>query len=440
MKVVLPTIFNQLEEKNKHILLGLNTDYKYNLYNYGCMFFDLLAAVRYYGKDETVDTFMQKLIANNGFVSGGLYVHGTISKIYPEIKERWVQTPLTLTDSQVADIKSALDSGYPVMVKVDYNPSTLPIEEHYLNVVDYNQADENDMTGADPLGGKLIPMKAYFSWVKFGIRKIIEAYCVISGPVPANMQNSPVIPTPEAPKPIVEPVPSTPPVAVSDVIINTPEPITPIVPIPMETTSTVETMPEVIASDPNTQMRDVLASLIEYLEMDKKPEDTNFENFRRRIAGIKSIATDYWNKKEAAEKELVVTRPVIQSLEDTVSNLQSELLRQQKAHKVEIEAIEATVQNPRNLKRHFDSIYSELKGKHDEYFAELVKLRSENMLMRRELKEYQEAEESGVEEPVKKEEPKPVSDTIFRTKSEYTPNIIVSIIKSFKSFFRSDDL
>jgi hypothetical protein len=30
--------------------------------------------------------------------------------------------------------------------------------------------------------GKLIPMKAYFSWAKFGIRKIIEGYCIISGP------------------------------------------------------------------------------------------------------------------------------------------------------------------------------------------------------------------------------------------------------------------
>lgn len=440
MKVILPVIFNQLEEKNKNILLGLNTDYKYNLYNYGCMFFDLLAAVRYYGKTETVDTFMKKLIDNGGFIKGGLYVHNTLTKLYPELQEKWVATPNLLTDAQMAEIKAALDQGYPVMVKVDYNPSTLPIEEHYLNVVDYNQNDENDMTGADPLGGKLIPMKAYFSWTKYNIRKIIEAYCIISGPIPTQISPStpsitPTYPveSPKTPEPTV-PSNSQPSQAPekTPTPIEKPEPPSAIQPEKTPTESTVD-------SAVNAKS-DVLASVVDYLEIDKNPEDTTFEDIRRRIAGIKSTSTDYWNKKEAAEKQLVVTAPTIQSLNDTISNLEGELIRMQKAHKAEVEAIESTVQSPRNLKRQFDAIYYDLKAKHDQYFAELVELRKQNMLISRELKQLKDLEVDPVttmkEDPIVLNSAPPVLKTEFTDRE----NMISSILRGIKSFFKSDDL
>lgn len=446
MKVNMPIIFNQLQESYKNILLGLNTDPKYNFYNYGCTLFSMASALRYYGYNETPETLNAKLIELSrqtnhqfGFVKdSGIYIWGSLNKLFPMVSERRVMTPQALTDAQVNEIRGALDQGYPVLVEVDYNPATLPIEMHFLNIVDYDPADENNMTGADPLGGKIIPMKAYFSWAKFGIRKIIEQYVIISGPVHKSVPKPPE-PESTTPAPAPEPTPQAPEQDQPSVPSN-PQPTAnpvPETPTPPEVAEPSPAVPPVTDPEPtpaeatNATMDHVLASVVDYLEINKQPHDTSFEDIRRVIAGIKSNATDYWNKKEAAEKQLVSVEPTLKSLHDRIGNLEGELTRQAKAHKAEVEAIESTVQSPRNLKRQFDAIYGELKGKHDEYFDEVVELRKRNAILAREIENLSKTQGEAAAEVTAAviEENPPTYPTVDKS------SFIGSIIEGIKSFF-----
>src|SRR4051812_41576693 len=114
MKLTLPVLYSQLDEKWAKLLLGTNTDPKFTIGNFGCLVADLAMALTYYGKNETPATLNEKLKPLPGFKNGGEYLHGSITKLYPDVTEKVVVTPDLLTDGQVQEIKSALDAGHPV--------------------------------------------------------------------------------------------------------------------------------------------------------------------------------------------------------------------------------------------------------------------------------------------------------------------------------------
>lgn len=149
----------------------------------------------YYGYDETPITINKKLKDIAGFVNGGLYVPGGFAKLFP-IKETRKVTPMPLQDFEMAEIKTALDKGFPVMIELDYNPKTVENDMHFVLVIGYNPADEDDFTIADPLGGKIRSLKDYRGTVfRKNARQIINQYVIFDGKViqkPAPIvENSP---------------------------------------------------------------------------------------------------------------------------------------------------------------------------------------------------------------------------------------------------------
>lgn len=190
MKIKLPLVFSQFDTRWAKTLLGFNTDPQYNFYDYACLISSLAAVSDYFGFDETPTTINDKLKALGpgvGFTAGsGNYVWGAITKLHKEITEKKTETPNELTDSQMGEIKTALDQGYPVIIQIDVNPKTAKNDTHYVTVVDYSTTDENDLTIADPLGGQLVSLKKYLGWLRPSARKSIYKYIIYTGPKPTN--------------------------------------------------------------------------------------------------------------------------------------------------------------------------------------------------------------------------------------------------------------
>jgi hypothetical protein len=183
--ITLPIRYSQLDPIWCTHILGNNTNPVYDIQNYGCLLCCLASVLKYYGIDTDPDKLNQQLKDNGGFaVSSGIYNWGTIMQLYPQLKEQFTNTPNPLTDEQMNQIRSSIDAGYPVIIEIDYNPKTVAVDMHFVTIVAYNPNDENDFTIADPLGGTQHSLKDYLGWFVPSARKTIQAFCILSGPVP----------------------------------------------------------------------------------------------------------------------------------------------------------------------------------------------------------------------------------------------------------------
>ena len=312
MKINLPTIFSQYDSRWAQILLGNNTAASFNIYNYGCLITCLAMACKYYGKEETPATINEKLRGAKGFVSGGLYVWGSISKIYTDIIESRVQTPSALTDAQIGEIKTAIDAGFPVMIHLDYNPRTVENDMHYVLVVDNDPTDENNFTITDPLGGKVHSLKDYLGWFRPSVRKTIEQYIIIKGK-----------------KPKVD-------------------------------ASMISISKE--SYDLYTRNHDQWHKLVHYLKPDADPNGTLFEDVQTVIAGIKSRQTDLENQLKQAIEKGKITEQEVANQKDKLANMEAECQRELKQAKDEYVALKATVPDTEKLRGSYEGRISELEG------------------------------------------------------------------------------
>jgi Sec-independent protein translocase protein TatA len=277
MRINLPVVYSQNDDRWKAEWLGFNIKLPYNIGNYGCLDSCLAMVCKYFGKNENPLTLNNLLKEKKGFVAnGGEYVWGAITKCYPDIKEKMIQTPSLLTDGQVQEIKTTLDNGMPVVCQIDYNPKTNQPDMHFVVVVDYNHSDENDFTIADPINGKIRSLKDYLGFWKPNARNTIERYITYEGKKPAEVAGQ---------------------VSVSQVdykIFNF--------------------------------VKEQWIKLISYLEMGTDPNLTPFEDVQRVIGGFKSRVTD-------VQKQLDFSNTEVKNREEQVSRLKDQLLEDEKLQK-----------------------------------------------------------------------------------------------------------
>lgn len=175
---------SQRDTKWSSVLLGFNTS-TYTIGGYGCLITCIAVACNYYGKSETPLTINSKLKTANGFSNGGFYNWGAIEKIFSDIDEQWLGNyPNRLTDAQMKTINDAIDSGYPVLVEVDFNPLTSPMDMHYVLLTARNKNDENDFTMMDPWTGSCGSLKLYLKGTKPDARTSIAQVTIYKGKVP----------------------------------------------------------------------------------------------------------------------------------------------------------------------------------------------------------------------------------------------------------------
>lgn len=265
----LPIDFNQLDPRWKDILLGNNTDPKFSIGNDGCLLDDLCAICKYFGID-TDPIRLNELLKNlqpSGFTSGGGdYIWGSLIKLFPQLTEKLTNTPDVLTDAQIGEIKSAIDAKFPVMIQIEASGTDPNSGTHYVTIVDYNNADENDFTIYDPYGGKVHSLKDYLGWFRPSARKDINQYVIYSGPLQSATTDNCLLP-------------------------NTPE--------------NQQTFKDLVHG--STQWD---ATVSKYLP-GKDPKATDFSSLQDTVAGIQSSATAAGNARDKALSDLAVANQTI---------------------------------------------------------------------------------------------------------------------------------
>jgi len=178
MLISIPKVYSQRDSSWANSWLGFNNSSPYTIGNYGCLITCISMMCCYYNHEETPLTINKKLIDQNAFSSGGLYVWNSISNIYSDIIESLHITPYSLLDQEIYSIQSSIKNGHLVVFQIDMAPETSQLDMHYVLAIGYDENDENNFTIADPWTGTIISMREYLKGSRDNIRKSIEQYII----------------------------------------------------------------------------------------------------------------------------------------------------------------------------------------------------------------------------------------------------------------------
>lgn len=406
--IKLPVVYDQFDPRWAKVLLGFNTDPKYNFYNYGCLVTDLCAILAYYRVQLTPDQLNEKLKSlpdGSGFQKLGLYVSGAVQQLFPLIQEKRTLTPDALTDEQLAEIRSALDSGYPVLLGIDYNPKTLLVDYHFVVAVAYNSNDENDITIVDPLGGRIHSLKDYLAGVKPSARVTIEQYSIFTGQLAADLNpaDKDTAAQPAAPANSGSVLPSNYPQIIHNSTEwetlakkfspgDAPENVSAAAledhirkQLPVQTVEK-EVIKEVpVPAQPSDGSADAKwEQTVEYLELGKIGSEASFDDAKRVIAGIRSRQTDLDNQAKQANINSAKKDTEILNLNEEIGKLKADLLQTEKLHKVEIDSLKESSPSFDKLVKQYKAIIGDkdaaLRAKIDEVKQLRIDLTAQNIV------------------------------------------------------------
>lgn len=153
MKLKVPVVNSQRDSKWASKFLGTNTTQPYTIGNYGCL---ITTLGNYIGRAP--DEVNELLKANAGFVNGGLFVWSKSTVL--GIKETYLSPRFNgpVTSQGITKIKELLDQGKPSICEVDFNPSTVSEEQHYVLLMGY---EGDTIFAADPWTGEIINLDVY---------------------------------------------------------------------------------------------------------------------------------------------------------------------------------------------------------------------------------------------------------------------------------------
>lgn len=317
--IVLPLRFSQMDSRWSSVLLGYNTSPQFTIYNYGCLLSCLAMALKYYGMDTDPLKLNQLLMQNNCFEpNSGIYDWGSLNRISPSISDSNTKTPNKLTDSQLGEIKSAIDANKPVILELDYNPKTVALDMHFVVAVSYNANEENDITIADPLGGTLHSLKDYLGWYKPSARDTIESYTIVSGPIP---------------------------VAGSDDTMVIKKNLFPAL---------------VHGSEQWGQ------TVAKYIDPNADPREINFVDLQRIIGGIQSRATDFSKQLDKQKGDLAAAQQSVQGLTEQLANEEKQRQEDQHMYLAQIDGLKSSGINLDKISGSYESriiaLQSQIKG------------------------------------------------------------------------------
>lgn len=316
MKINLPILYKQGDSRWAYKKLGFNSDPQYNFKDYGCLDTALAMVARYFGKQVDPSELNDKLMAlgaNKGFAAGsGNYIYGAITKIYSDIKENKIVTPMPLTDEQLGEIRTAIDNGYPVIIQLDYNPKTVALDSHFVIIVDYNKKDENDFTIVDPITGATRSLKDYLGWYKPSVRKTVEKYLIMTGPKP-------------------------------------------------EFSSDTMPVDKKVFADLVHGSTEWDKTVAEYVP-EANPKQTGFEEVQRVVNGYKSDASAAKKKLSNTESELEIAKTEIENQKDKLANTEAKCQRAIELKNAEIQALKDTQPNTETLKKQYEGTIKALEN------------------------------------------------------------------------------
>lgn len=147
-------LYSQRDSKWASILLGYNKSQPYTIGNYGCLITSFGMYI-----DKTPDVVNQILKDNNGFVAGtGNFIWSKCTVL--GLNQTYVSPEYTgpVTSQGITKMKELLDSGYPLICRIDFNPSTASEEMHFILVTRH---DGDIFYANDPWTGTVINLDVY---------------------------------------------------------------------------------------------------------------------------------------------------------------------------------------------------------------------------------------------------------------------------------------
>ena len=124
---------SQMDSRWRYEKLGTSSS---TIGGYGCLITSASMMLKYFGFDTDPSRLNKLLIENGGYHDGNLFVWDSLAKIFPGVSfgTRYSYAALDKVDAQ-------LQAGKPVIIHVDFVPSTPAIDEHWVLVVGKQGSD-----------------------------------------------------------------------------------------------------------------------------------------------------------------------------------------------------------------------------------------------------------------------------------------------------------
>ena len=181
MKLKLPIIFSQRDNRWASILLGHNTNNAYTIGMYGCL---ITCLGMYVNKTpEQVNTILKE---HNGFTSGSgnfIWSHSQDVGLTQQYASPKWDGPVTAQG--ITKAKELLDGHYPLLCEVDFNPATVGEEMHFVLCTGY---DGDTFFIADPWTGTEETFDKYG-----GFTRAVISYRAYNVKLPAGEDAQPTI-------------------------------------------------------------------------------------------------------------------------------------------------------------------------------------------------------------------------------------------------------
>jgi uncharacterized coiled-coil protein SlyX len=138
MKLKLPKYFNQTEYKDK-----LGTSTVYTIASHGCLISCVSAVCAYHGKDTDPARLNQELKRVKGYQDACNLIYAKVTEIYPDINfdwDIWERGECSSTPAPLSLIDEILESKRVPIIKVDYNPTTSKVDQHWVCIIGKDEA------------------------------------------------------------------------------------------------------------------------------------------------------------------------------------------------------------------------------------------------------------------------------------------------------------
>lgn len=179
MKQLVPLLQNsQRDSRWGSQLLGNNTLSQFNIYNYGCL---ETTFGNYIGKTPADVNTIKGIFTQGGgdFVWGQCGLLG-LQQVYAS--QRYEDA---VSADEIVKMKAFIDQGKPLVTEIDFNPSTVNEESHYVLIIGYD--DNGEFIVLDPWTGTIVSLAVYG-----GVNRAVYAYHVydkvlaVQNQVPSN--------------------------------------------------------------------------------------------------------------------------------------------------------------------------------------------------------------------------------------------------------------
>jgi len=186
MRLQVP-LFSQRDPQWANKKLGFSSE---TIGGFGCLLSVMSMLSKYYGKDTDpgrLNDLLKNLKPSPGYADPNLYKwYDGVPKIWPDIScTAIIDTPSAVTAAQFKSMEDELNAGRPVVLEVDFIPSTSQEDMHFVLLIG---KEDGNWIVADPWYGDVSNLTRY------GDPKVtIQRYVFHNGPIPQNP--SPTEPT-----------------------------------------------------------------------------------------------------------------------------------------------------------------------------------------------------------------------------------------------------